>query len=73
MQGEHLRHVTDTRRLGVLVFQDTGHDDLTVVTRDEFGQYRVTVAIPFAKVFIVGSRPENVAHGIAPARRVVFE
>ena len=55
------------------MLQDAGHDDLTVVARDEFGQYRVMVAIPFAKVFIVGSRPEYVAHYIAPARRMVFE
>lgn len=31
------------------------------------------VAIPFAKVFIVGSRPEYVTYGIVPARRMVFE
>ena len=71
--GEHLGHAAHSRRLRILVFQHTWHYHLPFLASDKLGQYRVVVAVTVAKVLVIMCSPKDIAHGIAPARRMVFE
>lgn len=38
-----------------------------------FEAQKISIAVSCTEVFIIGSRPKDIAHGIAPARGMVFE
>lgn len=46
---------------------------MPMLARNEFRQYLIMITIPLAEAFIIGSRPKDVAHVIAPAHGMVFE
>ena len=72
-RSKYLRHFPGTCALGIPVFQDTGHDYMTVLSGYQLRKNLRPVFITYAERFIIGSSPEYVTLFSFLTRCMIFE
>ena len=72
-RSKYLRHFPGTCALGIPVFQNTGHDHMTVLSGYQLRKNLRSVFITSAERFIIGSSPEYVTLFFFLTRCMIFE